>query len=1702
MNEQLKPVKLPDGMLGNSYDKRRKDQQERAAIGRQQVAEKIERYSRELAEFEAQRLEAEKAILSQQNDISIDLLYYRYLQDALRGHEHAGGSIPGLIEAVHGDAFEDCVNPVTMTVNENKLKTTIFKTAQRMASFDLLDAQHKGIPVDTVSLEQVVDRLQVNLDFYNKRENIDPAKQSIAMANQSPAAQYLLYGNSVTGEFSSSQNLSDSVQIQNLMENSLYYLESIDPILARHIKSDMRVVVSDMLFHPDMPSFTQRLIEQSRKTKMLFIEKSVYEYAVAISATRPDIAMRIIAASLAHAGQLLYRSAQPMVNFNTMTAEQVYPLIVRISKEKGIRIDTDEMKRVAQGLIKYRDSQSAPVSEISQMDTLASIPQLRNYPTLTAGIQPYFVFSVDQTGLQSVAMNKATLVLGSNYKNFRDMVILDAGFSVDDINYNEQPTSLSGILTNQKISTQERYNRFIGSVFANNMLFDSIQQRIAGFDESSDAAAYVALVSDLQNLVDNHVRKVELALKNAVVSIGKDGQRLYTISLPNGRRVKVKETTYKGFGLRFRSIAHSIRVYYDPAVGIGLQFASPSNKVMQLSPLVSSVGIQSELNRILDIGRERSFDAIKGMGSITPYLTSIVNPVRGLDLFDVDASTQNQRFIAEQKNASECKQQFDALSTWLNKTETKQWQQLSLSERKGLAALILVDNDIPLQWINFVSGIYDSSAPITITQRVQNMFEQYASASSDMIDINIILEVLSITGSQQWDVLSARQKQSVFQALLEKYRSELDQAHYEQLNSFLKSLDPVVVRVLHPITAQTLGTLWDFSRQRIAASSDPNFIKQETIRMLGLIDQARLQFDKKQETPEILAEKTALNQLESLIGKARVEKAVELLDNFNDRYAGVVNLDVSRSFIIDQPDVALDYLAQVYTSVEIDQDANPLAYQLKGYLDRYTQARTLWNSGKRTEAHKVLSSVVDELKPFVASNTFVLLGSMAIQQFEVDIESLEAIMTGKEALNDLDMFNGMDALLKELLKQLPADQIIQGLLAYPDFVMSNIFPQAGVTELVLRLKPAGSQLVASEEGASYDREMFNESGISFNDRIIFLDAGKATQGSSSFLETQKGIVFDALLERNNTLTRQLDTLSYSGFPINGNLLRFSKRVDTLLDTADDLGNGYSVAPLLLESEDLGVSIPVAMHPQQFAAIKNHQMKMFDLLQTYLRQAAYFTYQQPRPALADSLLEKANQLVNNLTLFSPVIRNNLLFAIERDKEAVQALRKPKPVSTKAVLIHKNIHSNVQISPSVTQNAALTRVINGAFDDLANTVSSDFAQNVKKQFNIVVGQRPRENIPPNTLYISNNFYDMLMRLASNKSTVSYASVLLARQLFNAYHNRPRLLSGMVLSGMTEGENTPDRFLLPIQITKDELTDDFSGEVVMPLDIAYDNHGRPYPNLNGPQTVTVFRGGAPVQVIDRTKRLSQLSNTTGRRLASAGVLFSSDDSQKEVVFPLSTLAETVHDAGFRTVVNQNGSVVGLELLSNLERWIGPIEPADDSFYFIKKGNAVLAMVKSSPDTDTIYPLQSLQELQRILNVESTEDITIRLQDLASQRRAMIKRMEQQEARTLQTPRSGKAAQTVINFVLLATVLGGVFSGCGGPDDNTHNNAPTATPASIDQLPFVQFLDQYDAGLPVLMDQQTQLENIALLDQVRDDLEDQLAALGKWRAGYIVAG
>ncbi|MCB1196434.1 hypothetical protein KDK77_09635, partial [bacterium] len=235
-----------------------------------------------------------------------------------------------------------------------------------------------------------------------------------------------------------------------------------------------------------------------------------------------------------------------------------------------------------------------------------------------------------------------------------------------------------------------------------------------------------------------------------------------------------------------------------------------------------------------------------------------------------------------------------------------------------------------------------------------------------------------------------------------------------------------------------------------------------------------------------------------------------------------------------------------------------------------------------------------------------------------------------------------------------------------------------------------------------------------------------------------------------------------------------------------------------------------------------------------------------------------------------------------------------------------------------------------------------------------------------------------------------------------------------------------------------------------IRYNQLGQPFANLSGRQTVTKFRNGQPVEVVNRGQQQVAIDPRSGLpiRQKDGSLAGEAVRYESERVFSLSYMQGDPQIGGFSLVRNNEGDATRLDLLSRAEKWIGPLSQGEmindeivgrDEVYVLSKNGTPVALIKARDEKDTVIPLVSSIELIRVLGVESHEEAMQELNTMAENRRVKVREIElkyaeRQTAYEQQSREPGRTARVTLasmaGLMLLQTLSGCATSMGPRPD------------------------------------------------------------------------
>ncbi|MCB1196470.1 hypothetical protein KDK77_09815, partial [bacterium] len=1008
------------------------------------------------------------------------------------------------------------------------------------------------------------------------------------------------------------------------------------------------------------------------------------------------------------------------------------------------------------------------IRQVGDLEQLYGQLQMPELPLVFAVTQSYFNFNgtLKEPAYKLVASNKADILLGSSFTNFRRLLMVERQRYLEGMNLDEIPASLAAtdveslwsVVNNANVPVQHQYYVFLRRLFGTNFIPDQIFEAVSSFDPNSSAEEYVSYTQQLQKLLDNYIGEMTVSLKRATQQLNNRGTIDYVVTYPNGEQVQLSVYEYRQLMARMEHYAGQIQVYFQPGQGLGIMLRDGEKAPKRLPYLVRMNDEAAFLNQVLVQGRKRSFDELM-LDSPYQQSLSVSVGVGVADYGSVQAGTSPQaNYIQQRENAMQVRVLYETIAAYIQQKQPDIWQSLTLNEQKGLAALLAIQNNVDVSWVNLISNIYNEDISLSMTRRVQDIFSEWTSNDSLDVFVNALFDLLVIMGQSEWQNLAPASKQAVFQTVLNKYGDELsDQKHRDSLEVFFAQREPQAAESAPVLTAQDIQFLWMISDQEVKSSGELGIIQNELKRFSSLIEMRERALDERQteldtlkttdlkpeiqqtittEEAQIGYETFLLNQLRMSVQHASSVSVVQAVDDFNKEFSGMMRIDASREFINQNPDTIRALIEFLRQPLEFDEQAHPDIVKIQQLLDQYSSVRSLWNSGQQEQAIEQLQALIGQIAEFLGTTQF-LSGQPSLAQFEYDLDLLKNYVDGTEQdIRQIELFGGIGLLHKELLRRVPANLYIPALLAVPGYIAGNIVPVAGVTDIVISLKTAEFEPRQFDIFDELNRNRYRDEGIVYDQQTIFINTDRIDPQSETFFESVADTFVDSYISTSRKISNEIDALERAGLPADLRMYQFGAEALEKSGAPIRLENGFQARDIVLSGDNFGYSIPVALPPHKFEQLRQNQLAMMRLVQTYITQASLFVSEQSDFETARDFLQEAGRLATNLQLFSPVLVNNILNTIKRDMDDVEAqlkLAQGEPPAD-SILLYGGRSDIFKQNPILTDTPTVRRLLDGAFNNLASGLGEDVARDVRNRFSIVIGARPRENIPVNVIYIS--------------------------------------------------------------------------------------------------------------------------------------------------------------------------------------------------------------------------------------------------------------------------------------------------------------------------------------------------------------------------------
>jgi len=629
----------------------------------------------------------------------------------------------------------------------------------------------------------------------------------------------------------------------------------------------------------------------------------------------------------------------------------------------------------------------------------------------------------------------------------------------------------------------------------------------------------------------------------------------------------------------------------------------------------------------------------------------------------------------------------------------------------------------------------------------------------------------------------------------------------------------------------------------------------------------------------------------------------------------------------------------------------------------------------------------------------------------------EDILNGEISdYSDSEVTFGLESVLKETINRIPDYWYPAATTLRADAYRARSIQLAeGVSDVVIRLT---DDVTDQDIPDPYSREIFTKQGIGASGRKLFLDVNSFDFESPNTDEVFAELYREADQNRVAMIEEHIKSLTARGLPSDLRLLTLGETAFSNGYEPFEFEDGFASQELVLTTADVGNAIPIAINPAKYNEMIEAEKTAVRVLHVSLKEAMYAIIKEGNYDKARMLLESSKAFIAGLPHISVPLRQNLIAAIDRDltdieKDAQVADHKFEPT---ILLSGKNPGTYIDLR----QNGEVQNLLRLTFEEL-ESINPELLAEIKTNMTVVVGKRPRENVPLGTIYISSAKFDFLSKLSKMGATRE-AAIMLAKDIAALNSNSRQLLSFMFLDNLLNSERGIEPYIHHTQLVGED------GQVIIPADVKYDKAGHPIPNLNGPLAVTYFENGRPVRVYDSV-------------------------SDQDYFVPSSDM-DTEMD-GYRVIRNKDGNAVQILSLSNLEKWVGYINE-NEELHMISKDGKPLAVAKIGPETAVIHPIVSDYALMQALDADTKEIAMERLLSLTEGIRPLSLERKQAEAEEFQAAqaeppqprRLGWKSRTLLVAMLgiiAATTLVSDFSKIGGTsslfaqDTGTGQNNPT---------------------------------------------------------------
>ena len=1165
-------------------------------------------------------------------------------------------------------------------------------------------------------LKAVTERAYRN--FYEKSTSaVMETPVAFAELGAQDPADYLIYGENPEGNFSQFQNKTDNYRINTLVDQSLALLSRINPELAGFVSNNMSIAVSAKPFLPTSGKGLDNLISMSADNKTIFVGKAVFGKIAELIDSNPRLAVRLMAASILASAQPVFNAGGNMININTADRKTIGQMMIdRLAATNPDIFAREEAKaqaltlitRTVDAILAKRDAQGG---EFTSLDDLAEL----NHDPVFNLIAPLLTISdISSKDAYKNAVQQANAALGLDYSNVLKLLQIERDIYMDALVADNLPAHLAkddveswtSVFRNNTLPTENKYQVFFQRIFGTSSVFDQMKEIFSDFDAE---ASPELMLENSRRL--NEFLETFLNFDNYVVRSrrNKEGEMEYSVIFPNNTKVQMNAEEMDTFQTRITTLQDSFYSYYHPQTGVGIMVKFPNKRTKALPPLVQNPAVKTDANLILKQARVRQSSEVLIDSVLQPQLSAVLD-LASAPTLEAQTAKTSQEFLNQRNIASNVR---DSLKT-IAEQIPDQWIQLTHAERKALAAMLLTQSQVGLEWVDFVTGLYSPNVPIVTTQKVRSIFSNFVEGGRRTNFITAKHEMLDLIGQDNWSELDPSVRKTIFDRIVAKYelsaertvniRGNVKLDEISALAKYFERYDKQAAQAEPSrLTVEALLVLWDNEKEKLSESTDAAYIDSVFSSYLENINAIRQELLAQEGQDEAWKESVGneldmLNFFETRLKEGRFVNVFQAVEEFNEQYKGIVSINADRVYIAENADQVLALVSALRSQKQIDETTNPDDKMRYGILNDYVKAKQLWADGEHAKAFELLKNIGQRIQ-----DNNLYQSSEARTGVYSDIKYMEPLLSQPEKIAEYqidDVFSSFDSVFKETLNRMPAQYYMQTLLSIKDYVFGGVTPVKGITDLIINLRDTISD---SEVFEDYNRTKFEKEGITSEGSWLFINPSVFDLKSDNAYEQLSDNFKAADDQRMRDLDASIRHLSDLGLPKDVRLLNFSNSALESIDSqVEKLENGFKTHNISYSKDDFGKEVPVALHPAKYQQLLDKEKEAFNTVRNLINEATRLINEEGDYDSAKVLLVQSQYIIANLQHLSKQIRASILNVLTQDiQDLERRAAKAETVSTTetAILLHGTAVGNVVPSDALNNDPVAQRLLKSAFEKYA-------------------------------------------------------------------------------------------------------------------------------------------------------------------------------------------------------------------------------------------------------------------------------------------------------------------------------------------------------------------------------------------------------------------